>query len=251
MIRVCILICAVLVSCSTKKNILYIQDVKIDQKYSVNYKKYEVKVDDILKIDIGSETPEIAAIFNPNGISSDNNNGRESLLYSGYQVDLDGYINFPFLGKLYVLDKTIGEIRDNLHESIIEKGILINPSVDVKLLNGHFTVLGEVNSPGRYTYLSNNINVFEAIGMAGDLTINGQRKDVKLIRENNSEKIISSIDLTNSNFMRDEAYQIYSGDIIIVNPNTTRVKDAGIIGNSGTLLSLLSFILSSIIVISN
>ena len=52
------------------------------------------------------------------------------------------------------------------------------------MLNGHFTVLGEVNNPGRYTYLSNNINVFEAIGMAGDLTINGQRKDVKLIREN-------------------------------------------------------------------
>ena len=86
--------------------------------------------------------------------------------------------------------------------------------------------------------------------MAGDLTINGLRDDIKIIREINGKKNISSVDLTKSDFLVSENYQIISGDIILVNPNSTRVKNAGLIGNSGTLLSLLSFLLSSIIVIT-
>ena len=76
-------------------------------------------------------------------------------------------------------------------------------------------------------------------------------KNVKVIRNNDGEKVIHNIDLTNTSFLESDLYQILPGDIIIVNPNSTEVKRAGIIGNSGTLLSLLSFILSSIIVISN
>ena len=87
--------------------------------------------------------------------------------------------------------------------------------------------------------------------MAGDLTINGDRKEIKILRDFDSKTKIFNIDITNANFIKNSGFQIISGDIIIVNPNSNRVKNAGIIGNSGTLLSLLSFILSSIIVISN
>ena len=119
------------------------------------------------------------------------------------------------------------------------------------MLNSYFTILGEVNNPGRYEYVKNNMNILEAIGIAGDLTINGKRVDIKVLRDDGNKKSISSIDLTKSSFLENDNFQIFSGDIIIVNPNSTRIKNAGIIGNSGTLLSLLSFILSSIIVISN
>jgi len=108
-----------------------------------------------------------------------------------------------------------------------------------------------VVKPGRYDYLKNNLNLLEAIGMAGDLTITGNRNDIKLIRRINGEEIISSVDLRSNILLNDKNFQILSGDIIIVNPNSTRVKNAGIIGNSGTLLSLLSFILSTIIVTNN
>ena len=121
----------------------------------------------------------------------------------------------------------------------------------MKLINAHFTILGEVNSPGRYEFLKNNINILEAIGVAGDLTINAERKDVRLIRNSQGKRQVYNIDLTNKKFILENTFQIFSGDIIVVNPNYTRVKNAGIIGNSGTLLSLLSFILSSIIVINN
>ncbi|MFL2610540.1 MAG: polysaccharide biosynthesis/export family protein, partial [Flavobacteriaceae bacterium] len=125
-----------------------------------------------------------------------------------------------------------------------------DPYVDVKLLNAHFTILGEVNKPGKYEYFKNNMNILEAIGMAGDLTINGMRKDIKLIRDYNGEIKVSSIDLTKKSFISDN-FQIFSRDIIIINPNETKIKNAGVIGNSGTLLSLLSFLTTLIVLISN
>ncbi len=239
-----------LTNCSSKKSVLYMQDLNEGSKFINDYLVYKTKVDDILKIDITSEDIEASMIFNKPSSSSINNNF-ESMTLDGYQINSEGYINFPYFGKLMVLDKTVDEIINLLYNKITEESILKNPSIDVKLLNSYFTILGEVKNPGRYDYLENNLNILEAIGISGDLTINGKRNDVKIIRELNDEKIILSADLTKSQFLNEDSFQIFSGDIIIVNPNITRVKDAGIIGNSGTLISLLSFILSSIIVISN
>ena len=143
------------------------------------------------------------------------------------------------------------EIRELVSKTIVNKGILSNPVVDVKLLNAHFTVLGEVSRPGKYDFLENNLNILEAIGIAGDLNINGNRKKIKVIRDTRGKKDIYFIDLTSDNILSNKNFQIFSGDIIIVDPNYNKIKSAGIIGNSGTLLSLLSFILSSVIVISN
>ena len=120
-----------------------------------------------------------------------------------------------------------------------------------EVINSYFTILGEVNRPGRYDFIKNNMDIIQAIAMAGDLTINGQRKNIKIIRNYGDKKSVSTIDLTKSDFFTSTNFQIFSGDIIIVDPNSTRVKNAGIIGNSGTLLSLLSFLLSSFIVMNN
>ena len=117
-------------------------------------------------------------------------------------------------------------------------------------MNARFTIIEKLTSC-RYDFINNNLNLLEAIGIAGDLTINGKRNDVSVIRNNGSENKIYKINLTNSDFLKSDVFQINSGDIIIVNPNTSRVKNAGIIGNSGTLLSLLSFLLSTIILTTN
>ena len=241
----------IIVSCGSKKDIIYLQDIEPQTVYSNQYEEYKLKVDDILKIEVGAENPETALTFNPRGINPNISVTKESLLYYGYQIDSKGMIDFPELGKINAKGLTVRQIRDIIYNTIIEKGILKNPSVDVKHVNAHFTVLGEVSKPGKYEYIQNNINILEAIGMAGDLTINGKRDDIKLIRDYDGKKSVVSIDLTNKSFLEDYNFQISSGDIIIINPNITKVKNAGIIGNSGTLLSLLSFILSSIIVISN
>ena len=173
------------------------------------------------------------------------------LIYDGYIVDSDGNISLPMAGKIKAMDKTIVELRDTIYHKLTAEGILLDPFIDVKVLNLYFTVLGEVKMPGRYDFVENNLNILEAIGRAGDLTITGNRDDIKLIRLEDGISKIYKVDLTSQQLIDDPIFQVRSRDLIIVNPNNTRGKSAGIIGNSGTLLSLLSFILSSIIVINN
>ncbi len=235
-------------SCGSKKDIIYLQDVKTEENYVSNFNEYKIKVDDILKITVNSETPEASAGFNLTNNSLSNT--KETMIFAGYMVDSNGNINFPGIGSISVKGKTLIQLHQFLFDYLKTNSLLINPVIDIKLLNTNFTILGEVANPGRYEYLKNNLNILEAIGMAGDLTINGERKNIKLIREIDGKNQIIFLDLTKSDILTSN-FQIYSGDILIVNPNTTRVKNSGIIGNSGTLLSLLSFILSSIIVISN
>ena len=240
-----------LISCSSKRNIIYLQDITKYENSEIEFEDYTVKADDILKIDVFSEIPESTLIFNNGNTSINSNINKESLAFNGFQVNSKGYINYPIFGKIKVIDLTLDQVRDLIFEKITNSQLLLNPSIDVKLINAHFSILGEVNKPGRYEYLKNNLNLLEAIGIAGDLTINGKRDDINIIREKNGKLKTFKIDITSSNFISNKNFQVISGDIIIVNPNSTRIKNAGIIGNSGTLLSLLSFILSSIIVISN
>ena len=231
------------------KKIYYIQDSDDFTKISTNYSDYKLKTDDILKIEISSENPE--SLISSGDFSTPKSfNNREMMMFDGYSVDSEGKIHISSLGSFDVLGLTIREVKLKIEKRIVETGFLTSSNVDVKMLNSQFTVIGEVNSPGRYFYDQNNLNILEAIGMAGDLTINGNRDD-KNHQGNNQNQIIHSVDITKTNFLASDKYQIISGDIIIVNPNDSRVKNAGIIGNSGTLLSLLTFILSSIIVISN
>ena len=238
----------VVFSCTTKKDVLYLQNYsKID---NYKYSEYKLKIDDILKISVNTDQPQLSLIYNPRGINSNFSTNKENLLYYGYQVDFNGNIKFPKIGEVSVLGLTIEGLRNLLIKKIKESGDLTDPVIDVKLINAHFTILGEVNKPGRYDFLANNINLLDALGIAGDLTINGDRKEILLLRDIDNKKEFFTIDLTNTDFMSKKGFQIFSRDVIIVNPNTNRVKNAGIIGNSGTLLSLLSFLLSSIILIA-
>ncbi len=236
-------------SCTSKKDILYLQGLNLSDDYTKAYEIYKIQVDDVLKIDISSENPEVLlSIISNENISSNGN--LDTMVFDGYLVDSEGMIYFPSLGGIKVSGLTLIETRNLLYRELQDKIDLINPSVDIKLLNTHFTIIGEVNQPGRYEYFQNNLNILEAIGIAGDLNIQADRKNLILLRDRNGIKKNSSIDLTKASILNSSSFQIQSGDIIIVNPNSARVKNAGLIGNSGTLVSLLSFLLTSIILIT-
>ena len=238
-------------SCSSKKNILYLQDIESISSSVYDYKDAKLKIDDILKIQVYTANPELSLIFNKIDSDLTISSNVESMKINGYLIDNDGNISFPVLGKIKLVGLTRSQSEILIRNLLIEKKYLTNPTVEVRVLNYHFSILGEVNGPGTYNFLENNMNVLKAISMAGDLTINGKRDNLKLIRSTNGKTLVHNIDLTSARYLSSEYFQIQSGDILIVNPNNTRIKNAGIIGNSGTLLSLLSFILSSVIVISN
>ena len=244
------LLLLVLVSCSSKKDVLLIQDTEITKNYLISYEEIKIKPDDILRVKISTKSHELAELFS--FYQSQNiSNTLESYQIDGYVVNSEGFVNIPSLGPIMVSGLTLSDASTLIQKYLIENEDLKNASVDVKILNSYFTILGEVKMPGRYNFLQNNMDIFQALGIAGDLTINGKRDDIKILRKINNNLSVSSLDITSSNIFNSGNIQIFPGDIIIVNPNNARVKNAGIIGNSGNLLSVLSFILSSIILITS
>ena len=237
-------------SCSSKKDILLVQDFKLINEYDFSYKNIKIKSDDILRIKISSKSTNLESLYNSNQNlqSSSNQLGYK---IEGYQVDSNGFVSLPVLDPISVRDLTLVEASQKIQKILEDEDVIKNASVDIKILNAYFTILGEVNAPGRYSFLENNMDIFQALGIAGDLTINGLRNDIRVISDHNGKIVVNSLDLTSANLLQSESFQIFPGDVIIVNANNARVKNAGIIGNFGNLLSVLSFILTSVIVISN
>lgn len=226
------------------------QDINSSSVFNQKMQEQLIRFGNILDISIKSKDPEALIPLNEPIKTGNINQNRETLILKGYNVDIDGYIEYPEIGKIKVSGLTPNQAGSLISEKLTFFEILTDAYVNVRILNSNFTILGEVTKPGKYYFDEPNLNILQAIGMAGDLTINGVREDIKLIRNVKDKQIVFDIDFTTSDFIVSDSFQILSGDIIIVNPNTNRVKNAGIIGNSGTLLSLLSFLLSSIIIIN-
>ncbi len=237
-------------SCASNKDILLIQDADNLKNFNLKFEEIKIKSDDILRIKISSSSPELAAVFSYGEIERSLNT-LESYQINGYLVDSQGFVKIPRLKSVKVKGLTLVEASALIQNLLKQQADLTNATVDVKILNAYFTVLGEVNRPGRYNFLKNNLDIFQAIGIAGDLTINGKRNDIKIIRKNDNILKVNSVDITSTKLLTSKQFQIFPGDIIIVNPNNARVKNAGIIGNTGNLLSVLSFILTSIVLITS
>lgn len=240
-------------SCVSNKDLLYFGDANMSQSTPINYTSNTLQPNDILDIKIGALVPETAIPYNNQTTSTTANMGNPTLdilKLQGYLVGTDGSIVLPILGKIEVVNKSIASLEQELI-SILEDGQhLVSPSVSVRLLNAKVTILGEVGRPGTYTFTEQFISLPQALGYAGDLSINGKRTDILLIREQQGERRISQIDLTTTNWMNNPEYRIMPNDVIVVNPNNAKVKSAGIIGNASTVVSIVSVLLSITILLT-
>lgn len=238
-------------SCVSKKKILYLQDIESYNDSEVLQPETTLQTNDILKIDVGAFIPQAALPYNKAAQSgAATGNGIDMIKLDGYLVSKNKTINFPVLGEISVAEKTIPALEADIKSRLKTGGYLINPSVTVRLLNAKVTILGEVKNPGTYTFTENNINFLQALGLAGDLTINGNREDVILIREADGRRSTVHLNLTESSWLSGPYQNIYPNDVIVVNPNGPKVKSAGFVGNLSSLISLFSVILSSIILIT-
>jgi polysaccharide export outer membrane protein len=177
-------------------------------------------------------------------------NSVELMQLEGYLVANDGSINYPVLGAITVVKLSAAEIEKKMVKLLEDGDPLNNPSVSVRRLNSKFTVLGEVKQPGTYTYTEQNISLLQALGYAGDLTINGKRNDIIITRDVDGVRKIAHIDLTTTDFMTSEYYYIKPNDQIIVNQNNPRVMNSGYIGSTGTILTIASLLLSVAVLLS-
>ena len=234
-------------SCVSKKQMLYLQDIDVINSQSVTYHNHTLQVDDILKISVGALMPEVAIPFNKVSVGSFVAKSIDIMKLGGYLVSQEMTINLPVIGKVSVKDKTIQELENDIKKLLVDAGYLINPDVTVRLVNAKVTILGEVRRPGTFTFTENNISLLQALGLAGDLTINGSREDVVVLRYLDGVQTTARINLTSASFLKGPYQMVKPNDVIIVNPNNAKVKTAGYVGNVSAISSIASIILTTIL----
>lgn len=242
----------VLNSCSTKNQLVYLKDIKKQEANSWTEKPIitdRIESGDILKIDVNTTIPEASLPYNTSNVIR-NQTSLELIKLEGYIVDDKMMINFPVLGKVSTQDLNQEQLEIKL-KTLLEKGNhLSNPTVTVRRINSKFTVLGEVKNPGTFSYFERKLNILQAIGYAGDLTIDGKRKDITLIRDENGVRKAYNIELTKSEFLSSPIYNIKNNDVIIINPSFNKVKSAGFIGSPASIATIASLLLNITLLIN-
>lgn len=233
-------------SCGSRKDIVYFQDSS-NFETIVNENSFEpkFKIDDEVSILISTLNPEASTPFNLYRGSSATGGGSEQV---SYLVDKYGEIDFPVLGKLKVAGLSPEELRASLREKL--EGYLKDPIINIRLMNFTVTVLGEVSQPGTYQVIGEQITVLEALGLAGDLTIKGLRKNVMVLRDFNGTKVSTRIDLTSKQSFKNPVYYLTQNDVVYVEPNNSAVKTSSLDNRTTIAISLLTFAISSALILT-
>lgn len=212
--------------CVTQSDLEYLQikDNNIKAFKEVDMPDYKLKPNDELYITITSQDEVNTNIFSNSGsqqfITASSIQPYGASLIS-YSINKEGFLLLPVIGGLNVKDKTLLQVSNIIRDSLIN--ILSQPLVTVKLVNRYISVLGEVRIPGHFPFSQEKLNIFDAIGIAGDMTIYADRKEVMLSRNENGKNLIVSIDLTQPEILESNYFYIRPNDMIYVKPMKKRI----------------------------
>jgi len=236
-LAIIILLPALISGCASRKKILMLQGISENTASFNNPGKssYKLHKGDNLYIKVYSVDEKTSKFFQsdfPNLMNP------TYLFLNSYTIDENGYIHVSFINKLLVEGLTIEESKNLIQKALNE--YFKECTVAVKLVNFQVSVLGEVNSPGSYTIEKEQVNLFQALGLAGGPKEFSNLKKVTLVRQTDTGSQVQVLDLTNQKILESEFYYLMPNDIVYIEP----VKAKTNIGSSPYLLvSTLSLIL--------
>lgn len=248
----------ILSSCAPVKDIAYFQNKVINDPEKIDkHAGIVIQPKDMLSIVVSSRNPELALMFNlmtvqqlP-GAEVSMGSGQQRLL--GYVVDNDGCIDFPVLGVLKVDGLTRWELSEMIKSRLVKEGYLTDAVVTVEFMNFKVSVLGEVTAPGTYSIEGDKVTILQALSLARDLTIYGQRENVSVIRERDGERTFYQVNLCDVDLFKSPAYYLQQNDVIYVEPSQEKARQSTIddknlrmtsivLSGSSLLLSLASLL---------
>lgn len=206
-------------SCVTNKKLNYLQNQDVLKDTTTTYtpsvpNSYKLKTGDELFIDIKPLYTLGESAFDSKNSSGSSRVSVSSAYFYSYPIYDDGNIDYPYIGKIQVRGLTLQEARNTVTKHFSD--YLQGMSITVKLANNYINVLGEVKSPGRKQLSTEQLNIFEALALAGDLSSYAQRTEIKIIRETDQGPIIKTFDIRSEDIIHSEFYWIMPGDIIYV-----------------------------------
>ena len=207
-------------SCISSRKIKYVQKDFIETDDSVRYKrklvKYRLQNDDNVYVKFSSLEPVSNEVLSL-GNNQTNSQGLGTKYRDIYQIDSLGYLSIPQLNKVHAKGLSLQQLKDTLQLKM--RRFYQDVTVNVRLADNYVTILGNVNNPGRYMIdFREQISIFELIGMAGDLSIEANRKEVRLLRNIGDETEIVNLDLTKRSIIESKYYYLMPNDILYIEP---------------------------------
>lgn len=249
------------VGCGPNRDIVYFSNLEendINEPTLIeNVVVPTIQPDDLLSITVNSLSAESNILFNQGVLGSlgssvsDANRNRQSTQAEGYLVDKNGNINFPVIGKIKLAGLTKEAATDTI-ENILNREYVKNPTVNIRFLNFKITLIGEVQNPSTVTILTEQVNILEAISLAGGLTVIGKRENVLIIREKDGQRKLIRVDLNDKALLSSPDYFLQQNDIVYIEPDSYKAAQASLrraniqFGLSTTLgfLSVITVILA-------
>lgn len=239
-------------SCALRKDLVYFQpadSIALVSNYESNAPK--LQPGDILAISVTADDVRATQPFNPlssyaggTGAGLQSNNP----FIPTYAIDNKGYIDFPKLGRIKLAGKTRTEAIDYMRQEVGK--YILSPGISMEIRNFRITVLGEVRNPGTYPINNDRITLLEALGLAGDLTINGVRDNVLVIREQNGQKSEYRVNLTTRGALNSPVYYLAQNDVVYVEPNGARIQSSKYTQNTSIFVSIAGVLITVISVLT-
>lgn len=256
-----LMIIILLSSCTSQKNLVYFQNdnlkdtpdeqrIEYNNEQNTNSPIYRLCAHDMLYIQITSSLDEeTTKLFSGVNIqNSSYSQGTETGIYlNSYEVNEEGNITLPVLGAVNVLDLTIDQAKAKIQTLAEEysKGIVVN----CRMVTFKIKVLGEVNRPGIYTFYQPSVDIFDVLAQAGDLTYDGNRSKIRIVRKTADADLVYTLDIRKSSVVKDPRYYLRPGDIVYVEPNKNTKKLTTINRPLTTITSTISLIASTVAII--
>lgn len=230
-----LVVITMLTGCLSYKDIVNFQDGHDlnEEKFEQIRNAYTIQIQpgDILQITVHSSNQIEAQRFNIMTVQEvtqairigAGNNLSEPL---GYIVDREGYIDMPVIGKVDVLNRSIEEAKELIEDKIADTGYLRDQNIQIRFLSFRITVSGEVNYPGSYIIQSQRINILEALGLAGDVTIFSNRDNILIIREKNGIRSFGRLNIKSKDIFDSPYFYLQPNDVIYVEPHRAKVMAA-------------------------
>jgi polysaccharide export outer membrane protein len=238
-----ILLATIIAGCVPQRDLLYVQSEaeKHTAVYNNKIEETVIKAYDELYVEVGSFDSGNFNFINNDASRSSGGRSPADLALMSYTVNKEGEINLPLIGFIGVKDLTTLQASIIIQKEL--EGYLTSPTVKVSFVNKNITILGMVKTPGRYNYVNDHINIFQALGMAGDIEEYGNRKAIIILREENGRIERFRIDVTKDNILADNNFYLKSNDVVYVEPLKRRHWGVQTFPWALTLSSITTFIL--------
>ena len=239
-------------SCASEKRAWYLQDAQnFTTEQILQNGQIRIKPLDRITVVVSSRNPELAKPFNSfssynslggNDMTTASNSTRNSLQIR--TINADGNLDMPIIGKVMAKGKTRNELAEEIAQKILQGGYINDPSVNIEFADMKIAVIGEVAHPGYFDLTRDKVTIFDALALAGDLTIFGVRDDVAIIREKDGERSIIHMNLLSKDIFLSEGFYLQQNDVLYVKPNKYKAQSGEISQNRSFYVSIVSIAIS-------